>query len=324
VLPSRAMKALRVEGGRPHLEEVDVPRPAADEALLRVRRAGICSTDLHIVKGYMGFAGTLGHELVGEVIECADRSWIGKRVSGEINLGCARCDRCAAGLSRHCASRSVLGILGKDGCFAEYLTLPIRNLHPIPDAMSDDLAVFVEPLAAAYEIFEQIRVAPDARVLVLGDGKLGLLAAMVMLAHGTDVTVIGRHEKKLAHAGALGARTALASEKIEGGFHVAVEATGSKEGFALACSLLAPRGTLVLKSTFHGPTEIDAAKIVIDELTVMGSRCGPFAPSIRALSSARIDPSALIEAYYPLADGVRAIERAGEPGVLKVVLVPHG
>lgn len=314
------MKALRFRNGAVRLEQVDVPRPSEGEALLRVLRAGICSTDLHIAQGYMGFNGTLGHELVGEVVEHPDPAWIGRRVAGEINLGCGRCARCLRGLSRHCATRTVLGILGKDGCFAEYVTLPIANLHPLPDGLTDDLAVFVEPLAAALEILEQVHVEPDSRALVLGDGKLGALVAMVLLRTGADLTFAGRHPEKLARLAALGARTRLAGEPLEGDFDLVVEATGSPSGFAEARALCRPRGTLVLKSTFHGTIELDTAPIVIDELTLVGSRCGPFPPSIRTLAAGGIDPSPLIEAVMPLS--VEAIERAAARGASKVLLDP--
>ncbi|MCA9605073.1 MAG: alcohol dehydrogenase catalytic domain-containing protein [Myxococcales bacterium] len=315
------MRALRFDGTAPRVVEIDAPTPGSGEALLRVLRAGICSTDLEIAKGYMGFTGTLGHELVGEVLEHPDPSWIGRRVSGEINLGCGACARCAAGMSRHCATRTVMGILGKDGCFAEQITLPVANLHPIPDAVSDDLAVFVEPLAAAFEILEQVRVDPSWRVAVLGDGKLGSLVTMVLAQTGAALTVIGRHADKLARLDAYG-RTALADEAVEGAFDLVVEATGSPAGFARARALTRPRGTLVLKSTFFGETTIAMAPLVIDEITLVGSRCGPFEPAIRALSARRIDPSPLIEATYPLVDGVAAMERAATRGARKVLLAP--
>jgi threonine dehydrogenase-like Zn-dependent dehydrogenase len=320
------MQALRFDGERPRLEEVDEPRPAEGEALVRVRRAGICSTDLEIVKGYMGFAGTLGHELVGEVVEVASRgdgAWVGRRVTAEINLGCGRCARCVAGLRRHCAERTVLGILGKDGCFAEHVTLPVANLHPVPEGLSDERAAFVEPVAAAFEILEQLRVDPSGRVAVLGDGKLGSLVAMVLRHTGAAITVVGRHEAKLARLAALGLRTALSDEDPGRDFDVVVEATGSPAGFERARALLRPRGTLVLKSTYHGRLELDAAPLVIDEITVVGSRCGPFEPAVRALADGRVDPAPLLEAVYPLADGVRALEHAAERGVSKIQLVPH-
>jgi threonine dehydrogenase-like Zn-dependent dehydrogenase len=304
----------------PKVEDTDVPAPAVDEALIRVRVAGICSTDLEIVRGYMGFRGTLGHEFVGEVVEAGQGEWIGARVTGEINLGCARCERCLAGLSRHCATRTVLGILGKDGCFAEYVTLPIRNLHRVPAGLPDALAAFTEPLAAAYEILEQLRVEPRDRVAVLGDGKLGSLVALVLRHTGAEVTLVGRHRHKLDRMATAGVRTALVDQHQGTGFDVVVEATGSPSGFERARSLLRPRGTLVLKSTYHGRLELDAAPLVIDEITVVGSRCGPFAPALRALDQGFIDPAPLVEDVFPLADGVAALERAAAPGVAKVQL----
>lgn len=315
------MKALRFDGTRARVEDVDAPLPRPGEALVRVLRAGICSTDLEIAKGYMGFRGTLGHELVGEVLAHPDPSWIGRRVSAEINLGCGACDRCAAGLARHCATRTVMGILGKDGCFAEQIALPPANLHPIPDGVPDELAVFVEPIAAAFEILEQVRVDPSWRVAILGDGKLGALVAMVLSQTGAELTVIGRHPRKLAGLATL-ARTALETDALDGGFDLVVEATGAPSGLARARALLRPRGTLVLKSTFFGETSLDLAPLVIDEITLVGSRCGPFEPAIRALAAGRVDPAPLIEATYALVDGVEALERAAERGVRKILLAP--
>jgi len=317
------MKALRFSGS-PAVQEIDVPEPGPGEALIHVRRAGICTTDLEIVSGYMGFAGTLGHEFVGDVTDvgaAADREWVGARVAGEINLGCANCERCLAGMSRHCERRTVLGILGKDGCFAEYVTLPVRNLHFVPDGLSDANAAFTEPLAAAYEILEQLRVEPNSRVAVLGDGKLGSLVALVLIHTGADVTLVGRHRNKLDRIAARGVRVALAGDHLAGGFDTVVEATGSADGFGRARSLLRPRGTMVLKSTYHGKLELDAAPLVIDEITVVGSRCGPFAPALRALQEGRIDPAPLIEDAYPLAEGLAALERAATPGVAKIQLL---
>ena len=319
---ARVMRALRFDGATVAMKPIDVPTAARGEALVRVLRAGICATDLEIAKGYGGFTGTLGHELVGQVVEHPESSWIGRRVVGEINLSCGTCERCLAGLGRHCATRTVMGILGKDGCFAEHITLPTQNLHPIPEGVGDDLAVFVEPLAAAYEILEQVRVDPSWRCAVLGDGKLGSLVAMVLAHTGAEITVVGRHEHKLAKLSPI-ARTVLADDSIDGAFDLVVEATGSNEGFARARSLLRPRGTLILKSTFFGETTMDMAPLVIDEITLVGSRCGPFAPAIRALAEGRIDPAPLIETTYALSDGIAALERASEPGVAKVLLDPR-
>jgi alcohol dehydrogenase len=314
--------ALRLDG-QPRLAELDPPLAQPGEARLRVRLAGICSTDLHLVRGYMSFAGTLGHEFVGEVIGCDDVEWLGRRVTGEINLACRRCDRCRSGLERHCAARSVLGILGKDGCFAEELTLPVANLHVVPDTLPDELALFTEPLAAAFEVLEQLHVRPTWRVAVLGDGKLGTLVALVVAQSGAEVTLVGRHPHKLARVESAGIRVARVEDALGGDFDAVVEATGSPAGFERARSLLRPRGALVLKSTFHGALQLATAPLVIDELTLVGSRCGPFAPALRALAAGRIDPRPLLEAIYPLRQGLDALAHAALPGASKIVLDPR-
>ena len=317
------MLALRFDGTARGSKRSTCPPPARARRSCACDARGICSTDLEIARGYMGFEGTLGHELVGEVVESPEASWIGRRVAAEINLACGACERCRQGLGRHCATRTVMGILGKDGCFAEHIALPLVNLHPIPEGVPDELAVFVEPLAAAFEILEQVRVDPSWRVAVLGDGKLGSLVALVLAHTGAELTVIGRHADKLARLTKV-ARTALAEDDVPGAFDLVVEATGSPEGFARARALTRPRGTLVLKSTFFGDTTIDMAPLVIDEITLVGSRCGPFSPAIRALAEGRIDPSPLIEETFALRDGVKALERAATRGVRKVLLDPSG
>lgn len=299
------------------LKDVPMPIPQPGEALVRVRMAGICNTDLELAKGYMGFQGILGHEFVGQVEE-GPAELLGRRVAGEINLGCGTCAACQAGLSRHCPTRTVLGILGKGGCFAHYLTLPVANLHPIPDALSDEAACFVEPTAAAFEILEQLPLRADHRVLVLGDGKLGLLIAAVLHQHGADVTLLGRHPRKLAILGARGVRTC--TEAPDERFDVVVEATGQQSGLNLAMTLTRPRGTLVLKSTYEGNVEVNMAPLVIDEITLLGSRCGPFAPAIAALAEGRVDPLPLVDAVHPLSEGEEAFARAQRKGSLKVLL----
>ena len=317
------MKAICFDGAV-SVRDIEQPAPREGEALVRIRMAGVCNTDLEIARGYMGFAGVLGHEMVGEVEGHPDPSWIGRRVAAEINLACGACESCGRGLARHCPNRTVLGIVGKDGCFAEHVTLPIANLHAIPDGLSDEAAVFVEPLAAAFEIVEQMHVPPDARVAILGDGKLGLLCALVLRETGCDLTLVGKHPEKMRHVAKLGVRTRAPGELGSDKLDVVIEATGSPSGLALALTHLRPRGTLVLKSTFHGTTTtpLDTAKIVIDELHLVGSRCGPFAPALRALATRRIDPTPLLDHVYPLADGLRALEHAARPGVLKVALRP--
>ena len=321
------MKALRYENGRLGLAEVDKPRAEAGEAVVRVTLAGVCNTDLEIVRGYAGFAGTLGHEFVGVVERAADESLIGRRVVGEINAGCGHCELCAGGDARHCPCRTVLGIVGRDGAFAEFLRLPIVNLLTVPDEIEDARAVFAEPLGAACGIMERVCITRDTRVAVIGDGKLGLLCAQVIKAQtAASVTLIGKHENKLNIAHARGIETVLVEELHQDSsrrkFDVVVEASGANGGFALAVELTRPRGTLVLKSTFHGRTEIDASRIVVDEISIVGSRCGRFAPALELLARNAVDVSSLITDEFPLADGVRAMARAQESGVLKVLLRP--
>jgi threonine dehydrogenase-like Zn-dependent dehydrogenase len=323
------VRALRFDGERLSLADVPSPTPSPGEALVRVRAAGICHTDLELTRGYMGFQGTLGHEFVGEVVAVAPAPGesspvaVGQRVVGEINAACGHCAACGAGLGRHCPTRTVLGILGRDGALAERLTLPLANLHAVPDAVTDEQAVFVEPLAAALEILEQVALRPTDRVLVLGDGKLGQLVGRVLAAAGGDVTVVGHHADKLALLAAAGVRTATEppAERAD----VVVDCTGRAAGFAEAMRLVRPRGTLVLKSTVAtqpGEPPLNLAPLVIDEVTVVGSRCGPFAPAVRALAAGRVDVAPLVSAAYPLSEGVAAFARAAEPGTLKVLVRP--
>jgi 2-desacetyl-2-hydroxyethyl bacteriochlorophyllide A dehydrogenase len=318
------MKALRFENNR--LSVADVPVPSrAGEALVRVRLAGVCNTDLEIVRGYAGFEGTLGHEFVGRVESAPGApELVGQRVVGEINAGCGRCQSCRAGDARHCAERTVLGIKGRDGAFAEYLQLPASNLLPVPDEVPDERAVFTEPLAAACGILERVRVELETRVAVIGDGKLGLLCAQVLKAvTGAGVTLVGRHESKLDIARARGVRVVKEGElpaSYERAFDVTVEASGSPAGFETALRLLRPRGALVLKSTYHGTLEINAAPVVVDEISIVGSRCGRFPVALELLRRGAVDVDSLLAEEFPLAEGVRAVGRAAEPGVLKVLL----
>jgi threonine dehydrogenase-like Zn-dependent dehydrogenase len=314
------VKALCLRDGALAVRDIAVPEPGPDEALIRVSMAGICNTDLEIAKGYMGFSGVLGHELCGVVEACSDRRYVGRRVAGEINLACTHCALCRRGLGRHCATRSVMGIVAKDGCFAEYVTLPVRNLHVLPNSLPDELACFVEPTAAAFEVLDQITPMPRDRALVLGDGKLGMLVAQVLLTTGCQVTLAGKHERKLELARALGLTTATQAELEPKSFDIVVDATGSPTGLQQAIGLTRPRGTLVLKSTYHGRLSLDAAPIVIDEITLIGSRCGPFAIAVAALEAGSIDPRPLIDAVLPLHEGVAGFERSAEPGGLKVLL----
>jgi len=315
------MRALHFDGSLA-VRDVVSPEPREGEAIVRVRRAGICNTDVEIARGYMAFRGVLGHELIGEVVHAPDPAWIGARVAGEINLACGSCETCRRGLGRHCPARTVLGIAGKDGAFAELVTLPVVNLHRIPDAVPDDVAVFVEPLAAAFEILEQLHFDPSSRVAVLGDGKLGLLVSLVLRQTCADVRLVGKHARKRAIAEQAGVRTAGVDDALGPRFDIVVEATGSEAGLDRAIAIVRPRGTIVLKSTFHGRASIDSARIVIDEITIVGSRCGPFEPAIAALASGRIDPRPMIDATFSLEDALRAFQRAQEPGVLKVLIAP--
>lgn len=320
------MKALRVEKKKLAVREIERPERGA-EALVRVLLSGICNTDLEIARGYAGFKGTLGHEFVGVVEESPDDTLLGQRVVGEINAGCGECELCRAGDPRHCRSRTVLGIVGRDGAHAEFLRLPIANLWPVPNKVVDEHAVFAEPLAAACGIMERVAINHSHRVAIIGDGKLGLLCAQAIALTGASTLLIGKHAEKLRIAERRGIETATpkTAAKRKREFDVVVEASGSPSGFVGALELLRPRGTLVLKSTFQGPgkiDEIDQARLVVDEITILGSRCGRFQPALDLLKKAAIDIDSLISEEYPLARGVHAMERAGGKGVLKVFLRP--
>jgi threonine dehydrogenase-like Zn-dependent dehydrogenase len=318
------MKALRFKNGQVAVDDVPVPRREG-ETLVRVILSGICNTDLEIVRGYAGFQGTIGHEFVGVVEEAEEKELVGKRVVGEINAGCGRCSRCQSGDPRHCSARTVLGIVGRDGCHAEYLSLPAVNLLEVPDEVSDRQAVFAEPLAAAFGIGEQVSIKEDTKLGVIGDGKLGLLCAMSLRLKTKDLTAIGKHKSKLAILSKYGIETKLLSEigcDIRGSFDVVVEASGSESGFATALDLVKPRGKIVLKSTFNGTPTWAASRVVVDEITIVGSRCGRFAPALDILSNGGIDVEDLINDEMPLSDGVRAIGRAREKGTLKILLRP--
>ncbi len=314
------MKALCFDT-RVQVRDVEPPAPGPGEALIAVRLAGICGTDLEVVRGYRGYRGVLGHEMVGEVVRCPDApTWEGRRVTGEINLGCGACPRCAAGQGKHCARRRVMGIVAQPGCFAEQIVLPIANLHAVPEGLADEQAVFAEPLAAAFEIFEQLELGARTSVAVIGDGRLGLLITMALHARGVATTVVGRHPAKLERVAGCCAETLAPQALGERRFEVIVEATGSPSGLELALEHVQPRGSIVLKSTYHGRIELDAARIVVDEIRLLGSRCGPFDVALAAMADGRVDPRALIDARYPLAEGVAAVAHAGQRGVLKVLL----
>ena len=304
-------------------EDLPIPEPGPGEALIRLRLAGICATDLEVVRGYYPFTGVPGHEFVGEVVAAPEApEWVGRRVVGEINLTCGTCRFCRRGMPTHCENRTVLGILGHDGVFAEYLTLPIANLHPVPDAVPDEMAVFTEPLAAALEIQQQVHIRPTDRVLVVGVGRLGQLIAWTLSLTGAEVFAVVRRERQRALLAPYGVRALTAEEVSPRSMDLVVEATGNPQGLALAKHALRPRGTLVLKSTFAGDTTLNLAPFVVDEVTVVGSRCGPFAPALRHLAQGRVDPRPLIEARYPLQQGLEAFAHAARAGVFKVLLEP--
>jgi len=316
------MRAIWLEGRSIRLrDDVPIPEAPPDEALVRVHQAGICNTDLELVRGYYPYKGILGHEFVGTVQQ-GPEPLRGRRVVGEINAVCGRCDACRAGRRTHCERRTVLGIVGRHGAFADYLTLPVENLHVVPDEVSTDAATFAEPLAAALEIQEQVPLHPGDRVLVVGDGKLGQLVAQTLSLAPCDLLVTGRHPGKLALLARRGIRTGGPETMAPGGFDVVVECTGNPDGLRVALSAARPRGTVVLKSTYAGAVTLEASTVVVNELTLVGSRCGPFAPALRLLAERRVDVEPLIHARYPLRDGLAAFEHAARPGVLKVVLTP--
>jgi len=316
------MRAAHWNGQRLHIEK-HYPTPQADAqtALVRVHLAGICSTDLQIFQGYMGFQGIPGHEFVG-VVEEGPAGLIGQRVVAEINFACGQCHLCRQALERHCPTRQVMGIVQADGAFAEYVAVPVANLHPVPDHVSDEAAVFTEPLAAAFEILEQVHLQPTHQVVVLGDGKLGLLCAQVLHLTGAQVCLVGRHAHKLEVARALGIQTAILSDAPLSQADVVVEATGSTTGLQLAIETVRPRGTLVLKSTVATDHNLSLAPLVIHEITVVGSRCGRFPPALQALAHKRLSVQPLITEVYRLRDAGDAVAHAARRGVLKILLRP--
>ena len=313
------MNAVWLENNRIDLRDVSPPRKP-DEALIKIRRAGICSTDLELVKGYYPYSGILGHEFVGEVVEAADASWIGQRVVGEINAVCNQCEQCLDGRPTHCENRTVLGIVNRDGTFAEFTQLPVTNLHRVPDSVPDEMAVFTEPLAAALEIQQQIPIQPTDRVLLVGAGRLGQLIAQTLALTGCDLRVAARHAHQQDLLRARGIRTIDEEGVQPWRWDVVVEATGSPTGFALARKAIRPRGTLVMKSTYKGEMSVNFSSIVVDEINIVGSRCGPFAPALRLMESRQVDPTVLIAHEFKLQDELKAFERAAETGVLKVLV----
>ncbi|MBI5408819.1 MAG: alcohol dehydrogenase catalytic domain-containing protein [Nitrospirae bacterium] len=340
------MKALVFNNGLQYRTDYPMPELKENEALIRVIYAGICNTDIEITKGYMGFQGVPGHEFVGVVEKCGESNLVGKRVSGEINVGCGACSYCREDMQNHCPDRSVPGILNKDGAFAEYITLPVRNLHIIPDSLSDEEAVFIEPLAAAFEILKQVKITPSDKVCVLGDGKLGLLVGQALSTTSCDLVVVGKHKEKLSILEGMGIRTELISSKnpptspfSKGGlnsplsrgvrgvfpslnksFDIVVDCTGSPSGIETALALVKPRGKIILKTTVAGSRQIDLNKIVIDEISVLGSRCGPFPAAIKAIEAKKVNLLPLVGKRFNLKNGVKAFEYASRKGALKALL----
>lgn len=315
------MKALWLENNQLGLRTV--PEPAKPgEALIRIRKAGICSTDLELVKGYYPFTGILGHEFVGEVIATDDGSWIGQRVVGEINIPCGSCEQCLGGRTTHCENRTVLGIAKRDGTFAEFTTLPLANLHRVPDSVPDELAIFTEPLAAALEIQQQVHVRPTDRVLLVGAGRLGQLIAQSLALTGCDLHVVARHAYQQKILVERGIRI-INEENIQPWrWDIVVEASGTPGGFSLARQAIRPRGTLVMKSTYKGEIAVNFSSIVVDEVNLIGSRCGPFEPALSLIEKGEVDPSVLIAAEFELGEALLAFERASQAGVLKVLVSP--
>lgn len=313
------MRAL-VFDGELRVVEMPTPRPGPGEALIRILTAGVCNTDLELIKGYMGFKGVPGHEFVGIVEQSANEHLLGKRVVGEINCPCRKCSYCRLEMPNHCTDRSVLGILNRPGAFAEYITLPEENLHTVPGSIRDDVAVFAEPTAAAFRILEQIALGNGEQVVVLGDGKLGQLVAQVLWTKCKRVVCVGTHQWKLDLLSKLGIPTALADDAIEGGADVVVEATGRREGLQRALELVRPEGTVVLKSTVAGDSSLDMSLPVINEVRIVGSRCGPFRPALEALAAGTVEVRPLISDTFELSEAPYALQRAAGRGIMKVLI----
>lgn len=316
------MKAAYFDGTKISLKD-DYPIPNLGEVLIKVRLAGICGTDLEMIQGYTSYTGVLGHEFVGEVVESANKELIGKRIVGEINSGCGKCQMCTTGLERHCSQRTVLGIYKRDGAFAQYLSLPEKNIHAIPDSISDEQAVFVEPLAAAFEIEEQLHIEKDSKIAILGDGRLAQLIMRVLRINHPNITCFGRHVKKLQLAEKNGIKTkTIIQPQDEHAFDVVIEATGSESGFLDTMKLAKPRGIVVLKSTIASKNKLDLTPAIVNEITFVGSRCGPFRPAIQALASGVVSVDDLIDSVYPLDKLSDALDAARSSEKLKVLLKP--
>ena len=316
-----SMLAVHLENRRVGVRAVRRPSRAAGSALIRLILGGICNTDLELQRGYYGFSGTPGHEFVGEVVAADNTALVGRRVVGEINIACDKCEWCRKGLGRHCPKRDVLGIVRHAGAFREFLTLPETNLHAVPGQISDESAVFVEPIAAACEILDQVAIPDKAAVAVLGDGKLGLLVSQVLHAARKEVHLYGHHKNKLHIAERSGVHTVTAGKTIPlCAYDWIVEATGTRGGLEQAVRMTRPRGTIVMKSTVHGLVRVDAAPIIVNEITLVGSRCGRFEPALKLLAEGMVNVGDMISDTMPLSEARRAFAKAGQRGVLKVLL----
>lgn len=313
------MLALYFDGDL-ELKELPLPQPGPGEVLIRVSLAGVCGTDRQILKGYHGFHGIMGHEFVGVVAGPNDSPWLGQRVVGEINISCGVCDLCREGRGHHCRERRALGISGHDGAFAQYLTLPAANLHPVPPEVPDEAAVFTEPLAAALRVVETAPISPEDRILVIGDGSLGLQISWVLALNSAQVTLAGHHPEHLELGRPYGIQVFHEKDLPDGDYQVVVEASGSPGGLALALSRVRPQGTVVLKSTYVNCFPLNPAALVVPEVRLVGSRCGPFSPALRLLRQGWVDPRPLIAQTFPLSQGLEALERGRRPGTLKVLL----
>jgi threonine dehydrogenase-like Zn-dependent dehydrogenase len=314
------MRALYLDGKLTFRSDLPAPSTGPDESRVRVTTAGICGTDIELTRGYMAYRGIPGHEFVGVVEKSSQPELVGRRVVGEINAACGHCEWCVRDLSRHCPSRTVLGIVGRSGAFADYLVLPDRNLLPVPDNLPDNIAVMCEPVAAAYEIFEQTHLAPDEEVVVLGDGRLGAIVGLTMIAEGLEPIVAGRHPEKLDRLRALKLNVELENNLAPHSFDVVVDATGRPAGFNRAIELVRPRGRIILKSTAAGMVPLNLAPAVVNEITIIGSRCGRFAPALKALAEGRLRPLPLVTATFPIEKGIEAIQAASDSANLKVLL----
>jgi 2-desacetyl-2-hydroxyethyl bacteriochlorophyllide A dehydrogenase len=322
------MQALWLENRQIHYHpDHPVPKPEPGEALIRLRLAGVCSTDLEMLKGYYDFTGIPGHEFVGEIVQLPDKEprnnlKLGQRVVGEINIVCGHCRFCLAGYSSHCENRRTLGLNKHHGVFAEYLTLPVENLHAVPDSLADEAALFTEPLAAALEIQTQIHIQPNLKVLLIGAGRLGQLIAQTLALTGCELQVAVRRQRQRDLLEPRGIAT-LQSEEIQlAGYDLVIDATGSAKGLELARQAVRPRGTIVLKSTFKANTQFNFSSLVVDEITIVGSRCGPFSPALKLLANKLVDPLPLIDDCFALNKGIRALEQAGKPGAMKIAISP--